>query len=264
MASFRMIPQLLAAFAVALGLSGAASAQSLESIKNKGSVLIGVMVDFPPYGLTNQQGEPEGFDIDVAKELAKRMGVKAELVPVSGPNRIAYLQSGRVDMLVASLGITPERAQQVDFSIPYERLNLWLVARKELNIKSYADLAGHTFGVARGNTADLALTANAPAGTNILRFDDDASTRQAMRTQQVDGSSGSDWSMVAYEQASPGVYERKFPLNSQVQAVAFRKDGTDVLPWVNDTIAEMIKDGSLEAIRMKWIGQGLLDLTPPK
>lgn len=249
------------ALAATLAFVGAASAQTPDQIRAKGKIAVGVMVDFPPYGLLSTKGEPEGFDIDVAKMLGTKLGVPVELVPVSGPNRIPYLLTNKVDMLVASLGITPERAAQIDFSKPYERLNLWLYARKDLPIKSYDDLKGRTLAVARGNTADIALSKNAPAGTNILRFDDDASTRQSLRSQQVEGSSGSDFSISATEKELPGIYERKFALTSQVQGVGFRKGQDQFVQWVNEAIEKSKQDGSLEAIRKKWIGQGLLDLT---
>lgn len=239
---------------------GLIRAQTPEQLRSKGKIVVGVMVDFPPYGLMSTKGDPEGFDIDVARMLGTKLGITIELVAVSGPNRIPYLLTNKVDMLVASLGVTPERAAQVDFSKPYERLNLWLYARKDVPIKDFADLKGRTLAVTRGNTADLALSAKAPKGTNILRFDDDATTRQAMRSQQVDGSSGSDFGIAHLEKEVPGVYERKFALTSQVQAVAFRKGQGAFVQWVNEAIQKSKQDGTLEAIRMKWIGQGLLDL----
>mgnify|MGYP003576934051 CR=1 FL=1 len=259
----KLLSTYLAAFALAVGLAApsGASAQTPEQLRAKGKIVVGVMVDFPPYGMLSSKGEPEGFDIDVAKMLGTKLGIPVELVPVSGPNRIPFLLTNKVDMLVASLGITPERAAQVDFSKPYERLNLWLYARKDLPIKSYEDLKGRTLAVARGNTADIALSKNAPRGVNILRFDDDASTRQALRSQQVDGSSGSDFSISVTDKELPGVYERKFSLTSQVQGVGFRKGQDAFVKLVNEAIEKSKQDGSLNAIRLKWIGQPLLDLS---
>ena len=104
----------------ALGLGAAltvfaplASAQTVADIKKKGEITIGMLVDFPPYGTTNAQNQPDGYDADVAKLLAKDWGVKANIVPVTGPNRIPFLLTNKVDLLVASLAVTPERAKQV-------------------------------------------------------------------------------------------------------------------------------------------------------
>ena len=94
----------------ALGLGAAltafaplASAQSVADIKKKGEITIGMLVDFPPYGTTNAQNQPDGYDADVARLLAKDLGVKLNLVPVTGPNRIPFLLTNKVDLLVASL-----------------------------------------------------------------------------------------------------------------------------------------------------------------
>src|SRR5690606_11897259 len=95
------------------------TAETVDDLKKAGNVRIGVLVDYPPYGFTNEQGQPDGFDVDIAKLLAEAMGVKLDLVPVLGPNRVPYLSSNQVDIIVASLTITPERAERVDFSDPY-------------------------------------------------------------------------------------------------------------------------------------------------
>src|SRR5699024_8294534 len=75
-------------------------AQTLEQIKQRGQVKIGMLVDFPPYGFLNEQNQPDGYDADVAKLLAEDLGVELKLVPVTGPNRIPYLLGGRVDLLL--------------------------------------------------------------------------------------------------------------------------------------------------------------------
>ena len=109
--------------ATALGslslFAGAAGAQTVEELKKKGKLTVGMLVDFPPYGITNTQNLPDGYDADVAKLLAKDLGVPVDIVPVTGPNRIPFLLTNKVDMLIASLAITPERAKQVQFSQPY-------------------------------------------------------------------------------------------------------------------------------------------------
>jgi polar amino acid transport system substrate-binding protein len=111
--------------ALALGLAAtlsawapAAKAQTVADIKKKGELTIGMLVDFPPYGTTNSSNQPDGYDADVARLMAKDLGVKLNLVPVTGPNRIPFLLTNKVDLLVASLAITPERAKQVQFSAP--------------------------------------------------------------------------------------------------------------------------------------------------
>ena len=177
----------------ALGLGAAltvfapfACAQSVADIKKKGEITIGMLVDFPPYGTTDAKNQPDGYDADVAKLLAKDWGVKANIVPVTGPNRIPFLLTNKVDLLVASLAITPERAKQVQFSQPYAAATIVLYGASKTPIKAAADLKGLRVGVARASTQDVAVTKAAPEGTEIRRFDDDASAMQALISGQVD------------------------------------------------------------------------------
>ncbi|MBO9646796.1 MAG: transporter substrate-binding domain-containing protein, partial [Pseudacidovorax sp.] len=141
--------------ALALGLAACAtafaplaSAQSVADIKKKGEITIGMLVDFPPYGTTDAKNQPDGYDADVAKLLAKDLGIAADIVPVTGPNRIPFLLTGKVDMLIASLAITPERAKQVLFSKPYSAASIVLYGNAKSPIKTAADLKGLRVGVA--------------------------------------------------------------------------------------------------------------------
>ena len=101
-----------------------AHAQTVEELKKKGEINIGLLVDFPPYGTLNSSNQPDGYDADVARLLAKDWGIKVNLIAVTGPNRIPFLLTNKVDVLIASLAITPERAKQVQFSQPYAAANL--------------------------------------------------------------------------------------------------------------------------------------------
>ncbi|MDP3617067.1 MAG: transporter substrate-binding domain-containing protein, partial [Rhodoferax sp.] len=110
--------RLFTSTALALGLAAtlsawvpSVSAQTVAELKKKGELTIGMLVDFPPYGTMNASNQPDGYDADVARLLAKDLGLKLNLVPVTGPNRIPFLLTNKVDLLVASLAITPERAK---------------------------------------------------------------------------------------------------------------------------------------------------------
>ena len=106
-----------------LGLSvlaaAPASAASLDEIMSKGSIVIGVQNDLPPYSLIDENNEPVGYDIEVAQQLAERLGVDLELVVLTPANRVPYLISNRVDAVVATIGITPERREAIGFTRPY-------------------------------------------------------------------------------------------------------------------------------------------------
>ncbi|MGK6307020.1 transporter substrate-binding domain-containing protein [Variovorax sp. DT-64] len=245
----------------ALGLGAAltafaplASAQTLADIKKKGEVTIGMLVDFPPYGTTNAQNQPDGYDADVAKLLARDWGVKANIVPVTGPNRIPFLLTNKVDLLVASLAVTPERAKQVQFSQPYAAATIVLYGKKGSNIKSAADLKGVRVGVARASTQDVAVTKAAPEGTEIRRFDDDASAMQALISGQVDaiGCSVTVAAQIA-KRVPADTFENKFTLVQQAMAIAMRPGQDDLLKNVNEFVSKNTANGELNKLYNKWL-----------
>ena len=232
-----------------------ASAQTVADIKKKGEITVGMLVDFPPYGTMNTSNQPDGYDADVAKLLAKDLGVKLNLVPVTGPNRIPFLLTNKLDLLVASLAITPERAKQVQFSNPYAAATIVLYGDKKANIKAPADLKGKRIGVARASTQDVALTAIAPEGTEIRRFDDDASGMQALISGQVDaiGASTTVAAQIA-KRVPPNTFEDKFILRQQQMGVAMRPDQAELLKTVNDFVAKNTANGELNNLYQKWLG----------
>lgn len=249
----------------ALGLGAAltaftpfASAQSVADIKKKGEITIGMLVDFPPYGTTNVKNEPDGYDADVAKLLAKDLGVKATIVPVTGPNRIPFLLTNKVDVLVASLAITPERAKQVSFSQPYAAATIVLYGKTASNIKAPADMKGLRIGVARASTQDVAVTKAAPEGTEIRRFDDDASAMQALISGQVDaiGCSVTVAAQIA-KRVPANTFENKFNLVQQAMGIALRPGTDELTKTVNDFVAKNTANGELNKLYQKWLGADL-------
>ncbi len=180
-------------------------------------------MDFPPYGTVDASNKPDGYDADVARLLAKDLGVTLNLVPVTGPNRIPFLLTNKVDVLVASLAVTPERAKQVQFSRPYSAATIVLYGDKKTPIKTPADLKGVRVAVARASTQDTALTAMAPEGTEIRRFDDDASAMQALMSGQVDAIGCSTTVAAQIAKRAGDAYENKLVLKQQFMAVAMRQ-----------------------------------------
>jgi polar amino acid transport system substrate-binding protein len=246
---------------VAFGLSATlstvapfAAAQTVADVKKKGELTVGLLVDFPPYGTVDSRNQPDGYDADVARLLAKDLGVKVSLVPVTGPNRIPFLLTNKVDVLVASLAITPERAKQVQFSKPYSAATIVVFGTKKANIKSAADLKGLRVGVARASTQDIALTAVAPEETEIRRFDDDASAMQALMSGQVDAIGCSTTVAAQINKRAPAnTFENKFTLRQQVMAVAMRPGSTEMHKAVNDFVTRNQANGELNKLYNKWL-----------
>ena len=248
------------AMLVGLGLMAAigtttANADTLQDIQSRGTIKVGMLVDFPPYGLMNEQNQPDGYDADVAKLLAPDLGVKLQLVPVTGPNRIPYLLSGQVDVLVASLGITPERAKSVDFSEPYAAITIAVYGKDDVKVAKPEDLAGKTIAVARASTQDTAVSKVAPPTATIRRFDSDAAALQALISGQVPLIGCSNVCYLTIQKLAPGKYNKKFELSSQVQGIAVKPGEKNLLAWVNQFIDKIKADGELDKSNQKWLGE---------
>lgn len=239
----------------------AAQAQSIDDIVKKGKLTVGVLIDLPPFGVVDAKGEPDGYDPDVAKLMGKYLGVPVELVPVTGPNRIPYLLTNRVDMLIATFGITPERAKQVVFSIPYGSIDIILAAPKSKAIAKADDLAGMKIGVARASTQDTALTAMAPKTATIQRFDDDATAAQAYLSGQVDALGSNNVIVNGIAKDNPQLeLERKLVLRRQFQGITLRRNSPELLQWTNTFLYFVKNNGELDALYKKWLGEPLPDM----
>ncbi len=240
-------------------LSGpAARAQTVDEIVSRGSINIGVLVDIPPYGFLNASQEPDGYDVEVARLLGKYLGVKVNIVPVTGPNRIPFLLTNKVDLLVATFGITPERAKQVMFSIPYAAIENVIFAPKDKHVVTLDDLKGMRVGVPRGSVQDVLVTQRLGAGAKISRFDDDASTYQALLAGQVDaiaetGLTGDDF----YARSPAAGIERKLILLRQPNGITMRANQWSLHQWVNTFVYYTKNNGELDGLWQKWFHQPL-------
>ena len=135
-----------------------AAAQTVDDIIKNGKIVVGVTTTTPIFGLIGKDGEPEGYDPDVARLMAKYLGVKVEFVPVTGANRIPLLLSGRVDVLICLFGITPERAQQVWYSMPYAYEAATSSRPRPSTSRRSTISRASKVGVPRGAMQDLMLT----------------------------------------------------------------------------------------------------------
>jgi polar amino acid transport system substrate-binding protein len=254
----RRIAATLAALVLAGAAIGSADAQTVDDIIKRGKVVIAVDVTTPPYGRMGADGQPEGHEPDVARLIAKHLGVPAELVPVTTQNRIPFLLSNRVDMVVSIFSITPERAKQIWFSIPYSYEASVLVAPKATEVKSLQDLRGKRVAVPRGTVQDTILTEAAIPNLTIMRYDDESTAIQAMMARQVDVLGTGTLVAQEMNKRQPGPnYETKYTLRAFHQGVGIRRGQTDLLQWLNTTIYFMKNNGELDALRRKYMEQEL-------
>jgi polar amino acid transport system substrate-binding protein len=235
-----------------------ASADALDDIKKSGKIRIAVDLGVPPYGMTDDKMQPTGSDIETAKLLAKDWGLQFVLVPSPGASRIPSLQTGKADLVISTLSITPERAKVIDFSLGYAVLRTVIAAPKSVNVKSLADLDGKTVGTVRGTTHDTQLTKEGPKGMKLVRYEDDATEAQAFLSGQVDIFSTAELLVAPIDKKNPArQVEVKFVLDTFKLAVGVKKDETRLVEEVNKWILANLKNGKLDEIYKKFHGNGL-------
>ncbi len=256
--SYLAIGLLTAAATIATAFGAAAA--TLEEIKQRGSIIIGIDFSHPPFGGINTKNEQEGSDLDTAVLLAKDLGVKLEAVNVSGPNRIPFLISNKVDLVIASISITKDRLKAVDISTPYGVVPLNVSGPKGDSVQSPADLSGKSIAVASGVTSDIELVRATKdvSGVNIVRYADEATTKTAILTgqQKYLASTLSDLGII--KQQNPDLdLELKLTLKTYPMGVGVRKGNAELLSWVNTWVDTNVQNGKLNEIFVKWFNQPL-------
>jgi polar amino acid transport system substrate-binding protein len=251
----------VAALLLGVVLGGRAHAQTVDEILKRGTINIGVLIDLPPFGLLDEQQQPTGYDVEVAQLLGKYLGVKVNLVQVTASNRLPFLVTGKVDLIVATFGITPERAKQVLFSIPYSAIENTVYGLKDKTIKTTADLKGMRVGVPRGTVQDVLLTNALGANARMMRFDDTPGTYQAMLTGQTDAMAETAITFDAVLKAHPEApVEKKFVLLRQPNGITMRADQFNLLRWVDTFVYFTKNNGELGALWQKWFHEPMPEL----
>ncbi|MBX3756622.1 MAG: transporter substrate-binding domain-containing protein [Ralstonia sp.] len=245
----------MAASAVAALLPGRpAHADALANIQKAGVIRVAIPNDFPPFGSLGPDLKLQGYDIDMANLVAKELGVKAELVPVTSTNRIPFLTTGKVDVVISSLGKNAERAKVIDFTQAYAPFPKSVYGPKDVSIKAPADLAGKTIGVTRGSTEDLALSAVAPASATIKRYEDNNATAQSYLIGQVQlVTVGNIVANAVNERTKLRQLDLKFPVEDTPCYVGVAKGEPALLDKVNTVITKLKTDGRLNDLSQRWI-----------
>jgi len=248
--------------ALGLALSGwAAHADTLKDIQARKKLNVAIDLSVPPYGMTDAAMKPQGADVDVARALAKDLGVELEIVQVSGPNRIPFLMTHKADIVISSFSVTAERAKVVAFSSPYSVNQLVVGGAKGVAITKMDDLVGKRVGVVRGNLQDLELSKSAPKGTTLVRYEDDSTANTALIAGQVDAIATPSTTMQTLATRHPAKnFEVKFVVKMQPLAIGLRKDDAELGKWVNGWVEKNIANGQLNQIYTKWMGLSLPDM----
>ena len=224
---------------------GAESKNSVDEIKEKGKVRIGVFSDKAPFGYLDSNGKNQGFDIVIAKRLTKELlgdENKVDFVLLEPANRVEYLETNKVDIVLANFTVTPERKQKVDFANPYMKVAIGVVSPEKSPIKSVAELKDKKLIVTKGTTAEVYFTKKHPE-INLLSFDHISESFAALKDGRGVAFSQDNTLLFAWAKQNPGFVVAIDSLGSQdTIAPAVKKGNTVLLNWINQTLEKLGKE----------------------
>lgn len=244
--------KIVAALAVALvGASAFAKPKirTVAQIQKSKQIRIAVFSDKKPFGYVDEYGKYQGYDVYFAERIAKDLGVKIKYVPVDPASRVEVLTTGKVDIVLANFTVTKERAEKVDFALPYMKVALGVVSNEKDPINNIEDLNGKTLIIAKGTTAETFFTENYPQ-VNLLKFDQYADAYNALLDGRGAGLSTDNTEVLAWAienkgfLVGPGVTSLG---NLDTIAPAVAKGNTDLLNWLNNEIKSLGKENFFHA-----------------
>ncbi|WP_233201315.1 ABC transporter substrate-binding protein [Chromobacterium alticapitis] len=246
-------------FALALAVtltSTAALADRLDDIKKAGVLRVAAFDSNPPFGfLDAKTRQISGLDVDVAQHIAKKLGVKLQLVPTNPANRVPLLVSGKADIVAANFTVTDERKKQVDFSLPYFASGQQFIVRKGA-LQKPEQLSGLRVGVDKGTTQEVYLREKYPK-TTVVAYDDTPLAFTALRNGNVQAitQDGSKLAALLANAPDKAKYElAPFTLTREFQAIGLPKGEARLTKVVNDTLRELEKSGDAAKIYDHWFG----------
>ena len=241
--------------------SGTAQDNSLQNVLDKGTLVLGLDDSFPPMGFRDENNNIVGFDIDVATEVANRMGVELKLQPIEWSTKEMELNTGSVDCLWNGLSIDDERKQAMDLSEPYMTNRMVLVVLNDSEYTDQASLAGKTIGVQNGSTAETILEESDFSKTigNTIGFKDNVTAFMELETKGIDAIF-MDEVVANYAITSQNKDFKVLEdgLTEEEYAVGFKKGNTALKNEVQKYIDEMKADGTMTQISEKWFGKDVV------
>lgn len=234
----------------------AAPTDTLAEVKKKGVLVAGVKNLLPPFGFVDDKSSAIiGYDIDIVSALAKKLGVKIELKPVTSESRVGQLQSGDIDLIAATMTRTPERAKEIDFSCTYFFTGQKFLAKKG-SVKTVKSLEGKKVATVKGSTSELTLKKMIPAAEAVL-FETYPEALQALQAGKVQAMT-TDEAILAGLYATMADKSRyeipRLQLTVEPYAVGVRRGDKTLLDFVNKTLVEMEKSGEAKRIFERWFG----------
>lgn len=229
------------ALVLTLSLAAAASAdvvyRTLDEIKASGTINIGVFSDKNPFGYVDENGEYQGYDVYFARRIAEDLGVELNFVSTEAANRVEYLETGKVDIILANFTVTPERAEKVDFALPYMNVALGVVSPDSRVITDLSELtADDQVIVISGTTAEDYLIKNNPE-IRLQKYDTYANAKNALENGNAAAWANDNTEVIAYALQNEGYTVGIPSLGSQdTIAPAVSKGNETLLSWINNEI----------------------------
>lgn len=228
----------------------------IEEIKERGELVVAVFTDKPPFGYVDKDGKNVGFEIDMAKRFAKDLlgdESKVKFVPVEAASRIPYLQSDKVDFVLANMTATDERKKVVDFTNPHLKVAVQVLVKDGSPIQSVKDLEGKKVIVTKGTTADIYLTKNMK-NVELIKFDKNTEALQALKDGRADAYAQDNLVLLSWANKNPGFHLLKDKLGGDdLIAIAVKKGNKEVHDWVNKELKKLGKENFLHTLYDKHL-----------
>ena len=258
MNTFKKIASVFAAAAMALSLAACSSSngssaasdnsdapaaagtyRTVDQIKESGEITIGVFSDKNPFGYVDNDGTLQGYDVYFADRIAKDLGVELKLVPVEAASRVEFLETAKVDIILANFTVTDERKEKVDFALPYMKVALGVVSPDSAIITEADQLNGKTLIVVKGTTAESYFTENYP-DVKLQKYDEYNEAYSALQDGRGDAFSTDNTEVLAWAMNNPGFTVGVESLGStDAIAPAVTKGNDTLLTWLNDEITSL-------------------------
>lgn len=222
--------------------------RSLDEIKESGTINIGVFSDKNPFGYVDENGDYQGYDVYFAERLGEDLGVDVNFVSTEAANRIEYLQTGKVDVILANFTVTDERAEEVDFALPYMNVALGVVSRDDNVIESLDNWnPDDSIIVISGTTAETYLVENYP-DIQLQKFDSYATAKEAFENGTSVAWANDNTEVIAFALQNDG-YTVGIPSlgSNDTIAPAVTKGNDTLLNWINDEITSLGEENFFHA-----------------
>jgi polar amino acid transport system substrate-binding protein len=223
------------------------SYRTLDEIQASGKIVIGVFSDKMPFGYVDENGDYQGYDVYFAERIAQDLGVDVEYVATDPASRVEFVATGKVDLILANFTVTDERAEQVDFALPYMKVALGVVSPDSDVITDVSQLADKTLIVVKGTTAETYFEANYPE-VELLKFDAYVDAYNALLDGRGDAFSTDNTEVLAWALSNPGYTVGIDSLGDiDTIAPAVQKGNTTLLDWINDEIVALADEDFFHA-----------------